>query len=345
MSSPIPPGADPLPPLVRDFDAREGSAQALLSEFEKHVHHVTRTYPDAWFSTGRKEREAVVDLAHRAFTSCARVEKGRFPFLGRRPFRCYVEERFEGRTIRYHSFYAKLSITREIMRDDYARNLRRDPVLRWRAELFAGVGDVLKGLVAEGVVEEEAQGPALPPRYRWTGPGPRLAASLGAVEERLRSRGETDLRAIVRAGLERAGPLSRSKLTALAEAVIGTPEAEEPPVPAPAPPPGVVLGVRRAVKAAWDELEPEDRDLMIALARGDSYDELCARQPRLKHRVAVTRAVTRCGQRFLAAVAGEAGVDPEAGVGVMPKQFVEQVLEVLAELVPEVAAAHRGGAR
>ena len=135
---------DTMPVLVREFAEDGTSAEALLREFMRHVAKVARPYPDAYFVLGQKSDDAVDDLGNRAFSVCASVPKGRFPFSERTPFAAYVEERFDGRTIRYHSFYAKLAITREIMRDDYAFNLRRDPVLRWRAELYADIGVVLK---------------------------------------------------------------------------------------------------------------------------------------------------------------------------------------------------------
>lgn len=340
---------DSLPELVRDFELREARAAELLDQYERNVRHMSRTYPGAWFATGHKDEEGVVDLAHRTFTVCARVEKGRFPFSSRRPFRCFVEEQFDGRAVRYHSFYAKLSIARELMRDDYARNLRRDPVLRWRADLYGAVGDVLKAMEAAGALERQSQGNSLPPRWAVTATGPRLTVPLARIEDALRDDQNHDLKHIVEEVLRRGGPLSQSRLTNVAEAVLGTPEAEDPVFQTAAPPAGVQVGIRRSIVRAWETLDGEDRNLMVGLARGDSYDDIIARQPRLKHRVAATRAVTRCGQVFLAAVAEEAGIDPTGGIpaGIQPRRLVECVLEVLAEVVPEIQAAvgHTGGAR
>ena len=194
--------ADPLPQLVHAFEVRDQSAAELLGEFQRHVAWVTRSYPDAYFVLGRKNDDAVSDLGNRVFTSCARVEKGRFPFQGRRPFRCYVEEGFDGRAIRYHSFYAKLSITREILRDDYARNLSRDPVLKWRATLYKDIGRVLKA-----VATPVSQGRGLPPRLELETSGPRMLRSLDAVEARLRRLEQPDTEQLVRAALAEAAPL------------------------------------------------------------------------------------------------------------------------------------------
>ena len=120
---------DTMPELVRLFVEEGSHAHDLLREFMRHVAKVARPYPDAYFVLGAKNDEAVDDLGNRSFSICSSVEKGRFPFNGRTPFGAFVEEQFDGRTIRYHSFYAKLAITRELLRDDYAFNLRRNCLL------------------------------------------------------------------------------------------------------------------------------------------------------------------------------------------------------------------------
>lgn len=333
--------SDALPALVRAFEEHEARGAELLAQVERHVRHMGRSYPPAWFVTGAKDDESVLDLAHRAFTVCARVEKGRFPFSGRRPFRAFVDERFDGRAIRYHSVYAKLSIARELMRDDYARNLRRDPVLRWRADLYGRVGDHLKSGAAAGRLARTPQGRGLPPRWSLAAPGLRRVAPPEPVVAALRSDGVTAVATIVDTLLRRTGPQSQSRLTTLTEAVLGTPPAEDPvhgAVPVAPPPAGLQVGVRRAVLRAWEGLDADDRMLLRSVARGESYDTLMARQPRLRHRVAATRAVTRVGKVFLAAVAGEAGLEDPQGLpaGVAPRQLVERVLAVLAEVVPDL---------
>jgi len=343
-------GRDELPELVRTFvehDSPGGGAtgaaagSALLDEFSRHVRHVTRTYPDAWFATGRKDEEGVLDLSHRSFTTCARVEKGRFPFSGRTPFRAYVDERFDGRTVRYHSFYAKLSITRELMRDDYARNLSRDPVLRWRADLYRKVRDYVRAHM-----EELPQGRGLPSRWQLRSTGLRAMRPIGVVEARLRDRRVSDIETIILTALRDCGPMTCSRLTNLAEAVLGTPEKEEAPAPILQATAGTQVGIRRAVLDAWQELDDDDRELLGAIARGEPYDSLVARCPRFKHKVAVTRAVTRCGKHFMARIAGEAGLDdPAMPKGVRPKDLLELVLEVLVEVVPDAVSVGPGGAR
>ena len=344
------PGNDELPALVTDFVAGEAApsdaraahaAQALLDVFCTHVRYMSRTYPDSWFTNMRKDDEAIEDLAHRAFASCARIEKGRFPFQGRTPFRCYIDEQFDGRTVRYHSFYAKLSIARELIREDYARNLSRNPVLRWRANLYREIRDLLRA-----DAQEISQGRGLPPRWQLPASGLRAMRSLDVVEATLRRNRETDTRTIVFTALRQCGPLTASRLTTLAEAVLGTPEPEAPPAGIEPARANTQVGIRRAVMRAWDELEDNDQMLLAAIARGESYDSLVARSPHFRHKVAVTRAVSRCGRHFMARLAGEAGLDEDAlPAGLRPQALLELILEVLAEVIPHTISSSEGGVR
>jgi hypothetical protein len=164
------------------------------------------------------------------------------------------------------------------------------------------------------------------------------------VEARLRKARERDVITIVRTALQQAGPLTCSRLTNFAEAVLGTPEEEEPPAPILPATAGTQVGIRRAVLRAWEELEDDDRELLGAIARGEAYDSLVARCPRFKHKVAVTRAVTRCGKHFMARLAGEAGLEDSAmPKGMRPKDLIELVLEVLVEVKPNAVDSPAGG--
>jgi len=318
---------DTMPQLVRLFVEEGSYAHDLLREFMRHVAKVARPYPDAYFVLATKNEEAVDDLGNRAFSICASVEKGRFPFSGRTPFGAFVEEQFDGRTIRYHSFYAKLAITRELLRDDYAFNLRRNPVLRWRAELYADIGDVLKA-----TCESVSQGRGVPPKWQRSGSGLRMLSPPEVVIATLRSMDSPTLETLVHEALGQAGPQTQSKLTHIIEAVLGTPSTDEPDA-------GYVedhtpdrMGVREAVKGAWEVLDDSDKALVIALARGDSYEELIAGHPNLNNKVAVSRAVSRVGSLFLnqviSAVGGEASPDAT------PRTLLEPIMAMLAEIFP-----------
>lgn len=310
---------DPLPGLVAAFVAGRDEGRALLAEVLRHVGRVARSYPDAWFVLGRKTTEAVDDLGHRVFTTCARVPKGRFPFSGRPPFGAFVAEDFDGRAIRYHSFYAHLSITRELLRADYAHNLASDPRLCWRADLYGEIGDHLRKIARR----DEGR----PPRWSL---GPAMLRGEEALVERLRAGATREVPALVEAALRQGGPRTQPEICRVLEAVIGTPPGPVAEDRGPEPDPGERTAVRAAVRAGWEALDAEERALLGALGRGLAYDEICAEMPRFAHRVAVNRALERIGRVFVGQLAGALGADPRGAPP--PKALLELVLDVLAEL-------------
>jgi hypothetical protein len=333
---------DPLPALVRAFvdDPAGPAAAPLLAEVQRQVRGVCRPYPDAYFTLGRKDDEGLTDLSHRVFTVCARVEKGRFPFLGRPPFRAYAEERFDGRAVRYHSFYARLSVTRELLRDEYARNLTRDPALRAKAERYAQVVEALQA-VGEPLPRPEGG----PPRWAPKGEGPRLLRGPAALRARLAAACPAPVGALAALALAEGGPASAAQILALIDEVQppdavldATPAAGGEGLDLPAR-----LAVRAAVRGAWAALGDEERALLVAIAAGEDYDSLVRRDPRFGHKSAVTRALKRCGDRFVGRVLEAMGLPAQESAS-PPKAVVEAVMEVLEELIPS-AGADVGGAR
>lgn len=328
-----------LPALVEGFvvDPDGPDAAPLLAVVQHEVRAVSRPYPPAYFALGEKSDHSVADLGHRVFTVCAAVEKGRFPFLGRVPFAAYVEERMDGRAVRYHSFRAKISITREILRDDYARNVVRDPELRWRAELHQAVGAALKDCA-----RSRPQGRGQPPVWELVDAGPRVVLRWDRLRDHLQEHRHEGTPALVRRALRRGGPASHHRLSSLLAEVVERPpldtvHGEEAPVDLP-----TRLALRGAVRRAWEELAPDDQALLTAVVRGQSYDELVARDGRFAHRVAVSRAVKRCGDHFVEVVLDELGV--EAGHRRSPPlALVEAVMEVLEAALPLGPLAAAGG--
>lgn len=320
----------PLSEQVAAFVESGGSAAELFACVVRHVRQATRRYPDAYFELGQKNDEAVEGLAGRVFTICARTEKGRFPFMGRTPFITYVDEQFDDAPIRYHSFYAKLSIMRELLRDDYAKNVRRDPVLRFRDDLHRKIGATL---TEHATPVEGGKGG----HRRWTiAAGLRVPASQEVVVDELRGMRNEGLDALVIHTLKRlAVPISHSRLSNMLGAVLDAPSLDE----------GLsrvdedleeVVTIRRAVMDAWTDLDAEEQALVSALARGDSYDDLIARCPALKNRVAVSRAIKRVGNRFVARVVESVGGTPSGNTP--PRDLLEQIAAVLLPMLPEMAS-------
>lgn len=331
---------DPLATLVSSYVLHDLDAALLRQEVVRHVSAATRRYPDAYFNLGAKTPEAVDDLANRVFTTCARVTKGRFPFSGRVPFRAYVEEHFNGTSIRYHTFYAQVSIMRELLRTDYEHNVVRNPRLRWRGEIYDEIGAALRELA------ERVPGGNTAPRWRLMGQGLAVVRRDDAVIDELRASGLRDVPGLVARALRSTGPITQSRLANLLFEVLEPVESGEIAAPAGASNDRLApahLTVREAVRRTWTELAARDRDLMIALARGDSYDELIARDPSFKHRPGVSAAVDRCNKVFLARLYEALGVEGKPGVP--PRELLELLVEVLAEMLPELIGVNaQGGA-
>ncbi len=322
--------------LVKEFEAGRcvaASARALRDVFVRHTDRITRRYPDAYFELGVRSTDAVESLADRTFTVCATVSKGRFPFSGRVPFRAFVEEDFDDPPIRYHAFYARLSIARELLRDDYAFNLRRDPALRWREELHRRVGTAL----AERCVEVDGERGGHK-RWRHRAAGPAMVRDLDSVRDHLaREAPGAALKDLVTRALDLAGrPLSHSALTNLLGDALGGPpgdlrqeEAVETSLPD-------AMTVRQAVLGAWEALGEHERALVLALARGDSYDDLIAAVPAFRDRSAVSRAVRACGERFVGRIVEDLGEDPTGGAAT-PRRVLELVAEVVVPMLAKGA--------
>ena len=101
----------PLPDLVRSYVTHRLHAGPLLKEIHAGCATLLRRMPDIWYYDGQRDEDSVTQLADDVFFVCDRVEKARFPFYDRRPFVCYVEEDYDKDTIRYHTFWSRLSLT------------------------------------------------------------------------------------------------------------------------------------------------------------------------------------------------------------------------------------------
>jgi len=315
--------------LIAGFVDNEQYAAELREIFIQHVRRATARYPDAYFELGQKNDESIEGLADRSFVVCARVEKGRFPFCARTPFSTFVEERFDDPPIRYHSFYAKLSITRELLRDDYAFNLRRDPVLRWRDELHRNIGRWLR----ENAESVDIQSGG---HTRWTisGSGPRLIRSDSAVIEKLKAQPDKSLGSLITAALQLAGqPLAHSRISNWIAEVLHAPSQEVDMETNQLPP--VNREIREAVVKAWNDLSDDERSLISALARGDDYDTLIAAVPGFRDRSSVSRAVKKCGGLFVESIHTAMGIEFQ-DANSTPKEVIERVVEVLLPMLPEL---------
>jgi hypothetical protein len=322
------PTLDRLPGLLQAWVAGNSDGKHLLDETRKQVGLAARPYPASYFPSQQKDEDAVEELALITFAHCDRVAKGRFPFLGRTPFVAFVEEQLEGPKCRYHAFYARLSVLRELLRAEYSKNIVRDPVLRARAETWAALGRLLP-LIADPDEDK-------PPRWALRGAPLRRLEPPFAVEEALKALSDATLEERVRAALLRGGPMRRVELIRLIEATApAEAPAEDEPLSADLAPLPVDrrMGVRAALLEGWAQLDADERALVSALALGASYDALVGTSPRLRHKVAVTRAVERVNSVLLAPLMSAEGAAPGT-TGLAPGRLLEAALDVLAELLP-----------
>lgn len=317
---------DRLPALVAGWVERGLHGPALLSEVLRQVERVSAPYPDAWFTLGRKEEHAVRDLAHRVFTVCARVVKGRHPFLGRVPFLAYQQERFEGRAIRYHSFYARLSITRELMHQDYALNIVRDPRLRWEAELHRQVGEELKKIATP-------EGNGRGRRWRLTSPPSlRSLTTLERLPELLRATRPRDVPTLVREALTRVEPLTHVQITRALTQILERPAVEGCEGEEETMDPMERAMIRDAIGRAWAELSDDERALLLLVVRGASFHEVTARQPRFKDPATLTNTIRRCNDTLLRYVMDSDGAGARSTLP--PRAMLDRIFDVIASSLP-----------
>jgi len=318
--------------LVQQHELDGQTNPLLLQLMERHIRHLAGRYPNAYFELGQRDEAALASLSNRVFTTCDRVTKGRFPFQDRTPFRAYVEEEFGDPPIRQHTFYARLSVTRELMRSDYAHNLVRDPELRRRDTLYRELGEVLPR-IAQSIPQGKR-----PPLWQIS-TGPSRVRAPEAVIEQLRRAGATSmsLEALAREALVLLGQsISRSRLShLLAEILPAAAPAQQP--AAEAPDLTETMAVRGAILRAWQGLSDLDHALVIGLARGDDADTILTANPQLKHRVAVSRAINRVGRCFVAEVVAELGGQPSPSL--TPRALMDRILAVLINLLPELEAS------
>ncbi len=97
------------------------------------------------------------------------------------------------------------------------------------------------------------------------------------------------------------------------------------------------MTLRRSVLSAWKTLSEGEQALVVALARGDSYDDLIAAVPTFRDRSAVSRAVRACGELFVGQIVRDLGEDPTGGEAT-PKQVLELVAAVVLPLLAEEAS-------
>ncbi len=307
------------------------ATRGLVERTHRGVSRVSRGYPAVYFELADRGPESLQSLAHTVFCSLDSREYGRHPFAGRAPFDAFVQEDMPDRECGYHAFDARLSITRETLRAQYAFNLRRHPEWLEREELHQEVVAALR--------EECRPFPGRSPRYpryglrSWEGvraPKPSWNHDHAVSTLRRRSGWSVSARVQIVLSLKGApmypGEISRVLQDADVAPAGGMVEPDERGQRSDV---DAILSVRQRVSDALAALDADERRLLRCLIEGISGREIMERVPALHSPVAVSRALKALCGRFVAALA-----DLGAGEGrdLRPAEVADLLLPVLLAL-------------
>ncbi len=347
----------PLPELLRAYILLHHPARPVFQEIHAGCQQLLRRMPESWYALAQRSEESVLSLADEVFFVCDRVQKSRFPHQGRVPFRGYVEDDLDTRMIRHHTFFAHLSIAREVIRLDRAWLCARDPHEAARARLYREVGQALQELADPQLPPRDPGSPLPPPRpgtnTRWAlreAPRLRALARPEQVRARLGAVADQGTAVLVREALLLLGPATQGQISDLLAEILPPPppppgqnrggfersdDPDQPPEPIPIQEdddPLDRMAVREAVLRCYQSLKDEDRDLLERLARGQRYEQIVAEVPRFRDPSAVSRALGTINREMKEALAARFGRAPEKGWG--QKQLTELILAVLLLAMP-----------
>lgn len=312
------------PTWVKGYVVARRHSEELVPHFHRRSAHVARPYPEAYFLNRDKGEHGLLDLSHRVFTRAALEERESGAHKGLTPFQVFVARRFNGPVIRSWTFYHRRSITRQVLHACYRLNLRHSSRLRWQARRSA---EVLAALKAEAV-EIPVQGGASLWTLASTPPGPALDPQ--TLRERMRSHTDRGVAGMVTLALTHLGAATHDLLTDLVVDALGGPPADDSDAP---PPAEDVEPARLAVPllSALRRLDPEDRELLIAVGEGLSYDEVLARYPRYRSRPRLSEAVCAVNRVFIEILEGSLERElPQ----LRPKRLMRLLFDTLLDLVP-----------
>jgi hypothetical protein len=301
--------------------------------------------PDGWRAQATQGEESVEDLSDRLHLVCTRIQKGRFPFQGRIPFPCYVEEYYDTPVIRRHTFYGRPSLARELMYDDYARSCARDPHIAWRASVYVRVSRALREL-AEPVHGRTRRYPL------WRVPGApnlRLAPDPDELIALLRATEPRTVENLVARALELVGAITQDRLVDLLLLVLPEPPSTPPhddllafeagegdaaiPITVRRSPDPYLLGrVREALLDAWERLDPQERRLLGWIGRGLTYDEIIARNAEYRDPPTLSAHLASINVRVVERLALVLGAPPKRLRG--QRDLAELIYDALSPCLP-----------
>lgn len=317
--------------LIQRFVESGHGAPDLWEQLDRQLHVLAAPMPDDYFELGRRTPAAMASLTARLIGRCANVPLGREPFDGRTAFVAVVENDYTDRGILAHLIYGRTSVARELMWGDYERNLARTLGGRALDDLHRRIAPVLQ---ATG-----QRIPGLPEYWRSREPtGPPRPQS--DVARELQDYAGEPLEVVIPLALSRlSAPITRSALTHLVAPTVLDPAAIED-ENSRRRDLALETTVRTAIRAAWSELDPADRSLILGLSGGEDWDSLLARDPRLDDLATLERALHHTSERFIGRVVDAVG-DPGA-LGGTAASLMERVASLTLEMAPDLGGLHEG---
>jgi hypothetical protein len=324
-------------------DGVASASRSLLGDTLRATNRVSRRYPGAYFELCGRTNESVTSLGHRVFVRLDGRRFGRFPFSDRTPFDAFVADQMIDRDVRWHSFTARLSIAREILREQYAFNVRHHPEWAARDALHKGVVAALKA--------DFPTWPGRSPRYprfglaAWPG-GPRTVRPDWDRDEIVRivtRRATWPLQTRIEIVLAKHGaPMYPAAISSvLQDADVASADTSIDPDQLSAGGQSEALAstlsVRQLIAERWRTLSDEEQELLVLLVTGRPYREVVEAIPSLNDPSAVTRTLARICDRFVSHLAEAFGGPRSEGPRLKPKQQAELLFGVLVEL-PQVRA-------
>ena len=248
----------------------------LLEKFYAHVGRAARRYPAAYFPERDPGPEGRRAITHELFAVCDGRPLDRRPYAGRVPFRTYVEDDYNDGLIRAHIFYKKpICLLWSLLKQQYAKNVRVEPDLRWRADLFVEVRRVLRA---------RAERVSHPLGERWALPGVAPLRSIPlhqAVDDLRRKELAQDISAVVLHLLGTCGPLSRKQVLDAVNELFPAPrttdlgEWQANTLTRPVVDDELRLDLRRALAS----LDDEERAFLHAVVMGLTYQQMVEQFP------------------------------------------------------------------
>ncbi|MDP7114651.1 MAG: hypothetical protein QGH45_21940 [Myxococcota bacterium] len=312
------------------------ATKSLLDACTRGVRTVAQRYPGVYFELGCRTDEAMMSLIHSVFTDLDGREFGRFPFSNRTPYDTFHAESMTDDECRYHSFNARLSVTREALRQRYQHNVRRHPAWLQREALHRSVMEALE----EDCVPFPGRHPSWP-RYglpAWSDGlrAPRADWNPDAVVRQLRRREGWSVSARVQIVLSKHGaPMYPGAISRLLQDAAVAPDTLESTDLLPSNEGGSPddrLAIRLAAADSYASLTSAERALLVLLLAGRPYKDIAREIPGLGNPSAVTRALGRICDGFLAQVLHQLGTRRTEAATLRPKAAAELLLSVLVTL-------------